>query len=257
MTKDELIAGLSKHKDVVATSAPDTFLRRDESTKNLHGFYRAVSDNVVLWTTVLNATNTQATATGLAILDFAQAHLSKITGRITTKLGGLNSGYSQFDHLIALGPGSTESPPLSDARFHLPVAVRCGAINECEFIGDEEVVELRARVHFISLPDMGRAVLPAANERHRFDNGVKSKQKFLGVARQKDLVHHIEKLPKLGGVVEMENYQRVGCVFLGKAGEDIIEVTLEGKARKVPLAQSLKFLDTLLHRGVEASRKEL
>lgn len=257
MTKDELIAELAKHNEVVPTDAPDTFLKHAASNNNLHAYFRPIAADLVLMTWLRNYSNTQARTTGPRILDFVQAAQDQLAGRVTTKLGGFASDSPQFDHVVALGPGVSSSAPLKDARYLIPAVVECGEINGCELAGDEDIGELRARRLHLSVGDGMREIVPAVNVRHRFDNGMKSKQKFLGVSRQKDVEGYLGKLPNLGGVVEMENYERVGCVFLGKAGQDTIEVTLERNTRTVPLERSLKFLDVLLHKGVEAARQEL
>ncbi|HEY6726502.1 MAG TPA: hypothetical protein VI197_20850 [Polyangiaceae bacterium] len=257
MTKEELIAEIAKHHEVAPTDAPDTFLNHDESFKNFHGFFRVVADDVVLTTSVMNAASSQAWTTALRILDFAQAQQDRIIGRATTKLAGLDSDLPRFDHLIAMGPELSTSPPLRDARFLTRVTVTCGAIDACEFMGDEGVVELRARVRNVSVSDTQRKIEPAVNARHRFDDGRKSKQKFLAVTRQVELAADFRKLVEVGGVVELENYERVGCVAVGKAGADSIEIRLEGVSRAVPVTRALKFLDVFLRRGVEPARKEL
>jgi hypothetical protein len=257
MTKDELITELAKHEELVSTNAPDTFLQHDENFDNKHVFFRPVSDDVVLMTIGLKASNAQARTTGLHILDLAQAEQKKIVGRVTTKLSGLNSGLSQFDHLIALCPEIKTSSPLAGARYLISMVIRCAAICNCEFVGDEGLVEARARLRHVKMNDMQRKIVPVVNERHRFDDGTKSKQKFLGVVRESYLEDQIKKLPELGGVVEMENYERTGCVFTGKAGEDTIEVTLEGQTKAVSLSHALSFLDPLLRQGADAARKVL
>ena len=257
MTKEELIAELARLPEVVLTDAPGTFLRHDEAFKNLHAFLRPVADDVVLMAWLLNYSSAEARRVGPGILNFAEAALDRIRGRVTTKLSGLDIGFPQFDHLVALGPDLDASPPFGGARFLIPVTVECGAVNTCEFMGDEALVELRARLRNITIGDIERDIEPAANARHRFDDGSKSRQKFLGVTQQQDLEAYLEKLPKLGGVVEMENYERIGCAFVGKTGQATIEVTVEGNTHSVPLARSLKFLDALLRKGIEAARKEL
>lgn len=257
MTKEELIAELAKHPELVPEGAPDTFLSHNESSKNAHFFFRPIADDLVLMSSVLNASNAQARATGLRILDFAQAQREKSVGPVTSKLSNLDSGYPGLDHLLALGPEVYTSPPVEDARYLIPVAVQCAAVNVCEFVGDEGLVEVRARIRFVRYTDVQRKVTPAANERHRFDNGVRSKQKFRGVTKQEYLEEYIQKLSKLGGVVQMENYERVGCIFSGKPGQDTIEVTLQRQTKAVSLTQSLKFLDVFLRRGEGPAHKEL
>jgi hypothetical protein len=257
MTKDELIAEITKHEEIVPTADPNTFLKRREAFKNLHAFFRPVADDCVIMAWLLNYSTAEANATGPRILDFAQAARDQFMGRVTTKLPWPDSGFPQFDHFIALGPEHSTSPPLREAFSLVPAIVACGIVNACEFMGDEDVVELRARLRNVSIGDIQRNIEPAANSRFRFDNGTKSKQKFLAVTRHKELEADIGKLQKLGGVVELENYERVGCVLLGKAGQSTIEVTLEGEARTVPAERSVKFLDVFLRQGVEAARKEL
>jgi len=257
MTKEELIAEIAKHKDVVPTDASDTFLNHDESFKNFHGFYRVIADDMVLTASVMNAASAQARTTALRILDFAQLKQADIRGRTTTKLSGLDSDLPQFDHLVAMGPELSTSPPLRDARFLTRVIITCGAINACEFMGDEAVVELRARVRNLSVGDIQREIEPAVNARHRFDDGRKSKQKLLAVTRQVELEADFRKLTEIGGVVEIENYERVGCAVVGKSGSDTLEVTLEGSTRAVPVTQALKFLKVFLRRGADLARQEL
>lgn len=257
MTKNDLIAQIGKHEEVVATEVPGTFLRHQASFNNLHSFFRVVADDLVFMVSLMNASSAQAQTAGLCILDFAQVAQQHISGRETTKLSGLDVEFPDFDHLVALSPSLKSSPPLREARFLIPITVRCAAVNVCEFIGDEPIVELKARCNYVNIADTTRKIEPAVNSRFRFDNGQKSKQKFLAVTRQKDLVADIGKLQQLGGVVELENYERVGCVLLGKAGQSTIEVTLEGNTRAVPAERSVKFLDVFLRQGVEAARKEL
>ncbi len=257
MTKDEIIAELAKHEELVPSETPDTFLRHDESFDNLHMFFRVIADDVVFESSVMKASSVQARSTALKVLDLAQRSYEEIANRMTTKLSGLDSDFPQFDHLVAIGPGRSTSPPIKGARYLIPVTTKCGPINKCEFVGDEEVVEVRARLMKVLISDITRAVEPVVNERHRFDNGVKSKQKFLGVARQRDLIRHVEKLPKLGGVVEMENFERIGCVVVGQQGQDTLELNVEGQTRKASLEQALSFFDTFLTQGAEAGMKEL
>lgn len=257
MTKDELIAELAKLGELAPAGSPDTFFKHREGTKNLHAFFRPVADDLVLMAWMLNYETAQARETGPRILDFVQGAKDQVAGRVTTKWSWPHSGFREFDHVVALGPKVSLSPPLADARFLVPVTVECALVNVCEFMGDEDMVELRARLRNVSIGDIQRNIEPAANSRFRFDNGTKSKQKFLAVTRHKELVADIGKLQKLGGVVELENYERVGCVLLGKAGQSTIEVTLEGEARTVPAERSVKFLDVFLRQGVEAARKEL
>ena len=257
MTKDELIAELAKLGELAPTDSPDTFLKHREGSKNLHAFFRPVADDLVLMAWMLNYATAQARETGPRILDFVQAAKEQLAGRVTAKWSWPQSGFHEFDHVVALGPKVSLSPPLADARFLVPVTVECALVNACEFMGDEEMVELRARLRNVSVGDIQRSIEPAANSRFRFDNGMKSKQKFLAVTRHKDLVADIGKLQKLGGVVELENYERVGCVLLGKAGQETIEVTLEGDTRPVPAERALKFLDVFLRHGVQAARQEL
>src|SRR6188768_4239710 len=109
MTKDELIAELAKNAELVPTDPPGTFLKRNETFKNLHAFFRPIADDRLLMVWMLNYSNAEARSTGLQILDRAEAAQDQIAGRLTTKLGGLDSGFPQFDHLIALGPGYTTS----------------------------------------------------------------------------------------------------------------------------------------------------
>src|SRR5687767_7214671 len=113
MTKEELIAEIAKQDQIARIDAPDTFLRQ-ESFKNQHMFFRVADDDVVLMVSMMNATTAEARSAGPQILDFAQATLTQIAGRLITKLRGLDSGFSQFDHLIALGPEVKTSPPLKD-----------------------------------------------------------------------------------------------------------------------------------------------
>jgi hypothetical protein len=233
-----------------------TFMERvpdDES--NTIRFIRPVATDTALATSTRNVPDKQSLAHADKILSFGAAHLSALKEALVSKITPFDSGIKKLDSFLALAPSVAQFLTEDNAfgQRLMEQTTICYAINHIEFSGNETEQEAIARKKKVRLVDLKRDVTPVIFARYQKQSGQRS-HKHLAVGSHVELAKLVEELPKDGGVVELENWERVRLVFTAdKKGK--IEATFAEESKALAVKSALELLEVLTHKDAKAAQK--
>lgn len=255
MNIQELIEKISQLKGVKPLAAyPGTFMNTvplDE--RNTIHFVRPVAADVVLKASSMNAPTEDAIQNTARLLDFGSASLSLILGKQVVRLNPFASGSKVFDTFLALGPSITNCV-IGGGHFLKTRTIECYAINHIEFAGDETEAEAVVRKKHVRLSDVKREITPVIFGRYHKQTGQRSHD-YLAIATHESTALDIRQLPRDGGVVEFENWERARLTLTADRGNEDIGATFSGETKTISVAQALKLMDELTCNGADAARK--
>jgi hypothetical protein len=254
MNVEELAAEIARIKGVnPVPDTPGTFMNPIPFTgeKNTIHFLRPVAEDVVLKASTMNAPTERAIANAVRRFDFATAKLSQIVGNQVTRIDGYQEGEEKFDALLALGPSIThcEIAPFLKSR-----TTECYAINHIEFAGNETEAEAVTRKKHVRLSDRAREITPVIFARYQKQTGQRS-EKYLAVAKHDYLVTLIQQMPRDGGVVELENWERARLTLTTNQGSADVEATFDKQSQKLSVDEVVKLVDALVFKSADAARE--
>jgi len=256
MNTQELTEKISQLKGVrPVDSVPGTFMNPVPFPKdqNIIHFVRPVATDVVLKASSINAATEDAIKNTARILDFATANLANILGKMVARIHPFDSGNEAFDTFLALGP-SIANCVIGGAHFLKTRTTECYAINHIEFAGDETEAEAVVREKHVRLADVKRKITPVIFGRYHKQTGQRSHD-YLAIATHESTVLDIRQLPRDGGIVEFENWERVRITLTTEMGNADIEATFSGETKTISVDQALKLLEELTYNGADAARK--
>lgn len=254
MTKDELVEEVSKLKRVATVpGVPGTFMERVPMRPVFH-FLRPATDDVVLMTSVMNAKDEAAAITHADhVLTFGAENLSRILSKPVVRIEPFDSGHPKFTAFVALAP-SIMNFFIGEGKFLKKVTTGCFAINAIEFSGDETQDEAVIRRKHAIFSDLDREPTPVIFARYQKQTGQRSEH-YLAILKRERAADFIREMPRDGGVVELENWQRSRMTLTTDKGNSLLEVTFDGKTKSLPVEDAVKLMDELVLRGVEAAQK--
>jgi hypothetical protein len=238
-----------------APGLPGTFMERvPYSEKNTIHYLRPVTAKAVVGTSTHDTPEDKSLALADKLLTFAAERLPQILKNPTTKVSPFDSGIKGLDSFLALGPAVAQFYADDTPFFHKvsEITASCYAVNRIEFSGNETEQEALAREKNLSLGDLKRRITPVIFARFQKKNGQGS-HKHLAVGTHAQLVKLVEALPKDGGFVELENWERARLVFT--AGKGKIEAAFGGESKPIALKAALELLEVLTHKDAEAAQK--
>ncbi|MGE0322223.1 MAG: hypothetical protein AB7S68_07965 [Polyangiaceae bacterium] len=190
----------------------------------------------------------------LSVLDFAAELPVDLSAPIAKHPGFRGEGFG-FDAVALRGPSvKPNSGGIPKADFLYPLAVAAYAVYDCEWCGDETLPEAQARLKWLREPQLGRQPVPALGCRFRKANGRRSSNKFFGVDRYDQVRKLVAELPRDGGSVEVENFERAQVAFLGESNSDILQIAFDGEQRECNINKTLEFLEALAFHGLDSAR---
>jgi hypothetical protein len=255
MTLDELSKKIAALKNVTPASDSRTFKYKVPfSDKNTFFFVRVLGDDLIIGSSVMRAADEEAVALGQRILDTAEPHAMQAKTKTVTKIPGVDWGLPHFDTLVLLGP-SVEKFRMTKDDFFLPSrTVGAYAINHIELSGDETEAEAVVRCNHAILSDITRTITPVIFLRYHKQTGQRSAE-HLAIAKHDYTKVLINELPRDGGTVELENYERIGVTFAGDQGDAEVNATFDGKTKRLSITDALQLVDTLTMRGADEAKK--
>jgi hypothetical protein len=256
MTYDELTKKIAALNGVEPLGDKRTYVHKVPSSENATRFFvRPLADDLVLASSVMRAQDEAALAFGQRILDEAEPHAAKARRAVVTKVSGVAWGETRFDSLLLLGPAVAKFRLTHEEHFLPSRTVLACAIHHIEFSGDETEAEAVVRRKQSLLADITREIVPVIFLRYHEQTGQHS-AKYLAIATHDYTTRLINELPRDGGTVELENYERESMGFATDQGNETVDVTFGGKTKKLPLADALKRMDTLTYKGVAEAEKD-
>ena len=256
MKLDEIIRKITELQNVQLLDDSKTFSYHVPNfKKNTFFFVRPIADDLIIACSVMNATDENSITIGQRILAAAETAIVESHERLVTKILGFDSGIPMFDSLLILGPAIEKFRMTKNDYFLGPRTYCAYAINNIEFAGDETEAEASVRTRHAILSDVKREISPVIFLRYHKQTGQRSDE-HLAIAKHSYTMVLINELPRDGGTVELENYERVGITFATDQGEANLDATFDGKTKKLPVAEALKFMDTLTYKGAEAAKKD-
>jgi hypothetical protein len=256
MNTQELIKKISELKGVKLVDAlPGTFMNPVPffEGQNIIHFVRPVAEGVVLMASSINAPTEEAIANADRILNFGCANLPKIVGQQVTRIQPFDSGNEAFDTFLALGPSITNFV-LGGAHFLKSITTECFAINHIEFAGDETEAEATVRNRHVRLTDVKREITPMIFCRYQKQTGQRSAD-HLAIAKHDRCKTFIQEIPRDGGFVELENWERARLVLTGDQGTSLLEATFANQTKTVTVEDALELMDALTYHGAVAAQK--
>ena len=256
MKLNELVKKIAALEDVKTIGDSRTFTYKvpfDED--NTHFFVRPLADDLVLASSVMHGSDAQSVEFGLRILDTAEPHVPETKGMLVAKIPKVNWGLANFDSLLMVGPQVEKFRMTSDDHFLTSRTVVAYAVNHIEYSGDETEAEAGVRGRHVILSDIARAITPVIFLRYHKQTGQRSAE-YLAIAKHEYATRLINELPRDGGTVELENYERVRLSFVMKNGAKQVDTNFDGKTQKLSLSASLRLMDTLTMKGAEAAKKD-
>lgn len=255
MNSQELATKISQLKGVKPVpNLPGTFMNPVPFTnENIIHFVRAVADDFVLKASSINADNEHAISNAARILDFAQANLHKLQGKLVTRIEPYDSGDPKFDTFLALAPSIAEVVIGGSALLKSRTTV-CYAINHIEFSGEETEAEAVVRDKHVRLSDVTREITPIIFGRYHKQTGQRTAE-HLAVVKHDRAAEFIREMPRDGGVVEFENWERVRMTLTTDKGSETLEATFNGETKPLSVDDAVKLLEELSLRGSEAAKK--
>ncbi|MFZ5895118.1 MAG: hypothetical protein ACOY0T_28925 [Myxococcota bacterium] len=255
MNQQELADKISQLKGIKPVpNMSGTFMNEVPFSKeNIIHFVRPVAEDVVLKASSMNVPPERAVAHAARLLDFGTQHLANIQGELVTRIEPFESESPKFDTFLALGP-SIANIVIGGSTFLKTRTSECYAINHIEFAGDETEAEAIVRKKHARLSDFARDITPVIFGRYHKQTGQRSAE-YLAVATYESTVRDIEQMPRDGGVVEFENWERERVTLTNDRGNDILEATFAGQTKPLTVDAALKLMNELVYRGVEAAKK--
>jgi hypothetical protein len=255
MKKEELakeIAALERAEPV--KELPGTFMERvpfdDENTVH---FFRPVATDMILLASCMNAPYAKAVDHAEALLEFGSEHLGEIRENQVTRITPYDSGNKKFDTFLALAPEITKFL-IGKAYFLKSRTTECMAINHIEFSGTETQAEAVFRNGQVRLTDVKREITPVIFLRYHKKSGQRS-EKYFAVCSHEDTTDTINELPRDGGIVEIENWERDRLTLSAEKKKKGIDAVLDGETQSVSLKDALKLMDELTFKGLKAAKK--
>jgi hypothetical protein len=244
----EALGTLKKHED------GRTYFRKDAfDPRNAFTFVRPLANDLVAQSGVMNVSDEKAMQYGLHLLDSAEVILLKSKPFLLMKKPGYDFGFPRFDNLLILGP-KIMNFTLKGAYFLPMRTYGTFAINNIEYVGDETEAEAVYRKKHVILSDMTREITPIIFCRYHKQTGQRSAEHF-GVAKFDLVETWMKELPRDGGTVEIENFERTGMGFAANRGESELDVTFDGKTQKLSMEEALKIMGTHTHKGAGEAKK--
>jgi len=155
---------------------------------------------------------------------------------------------------LALATSIMKFSMMRGAEFLTPITIGAFAVNHIEFSGDETEAEAVVRRQHAIVADVPRPITPVIFLRYHKLAGQRSAE-HLAIAKHDYSTQLISQIPRDGGTVELENYERIGMGFAGNQGDSALAVTFDGKTRKLPVADASKLMDALTFKGAEEAKK--
>jgi hypothetical protein len=255
MTRDELTEKISKLKGIEpAPTMPGTFVDHNvwQGKETFH-FLRAVADDIVLKASTQNLNASDAAVHAQKILDFAVSKLAQVRENLVTRIERYHSGNETFDTFLSLGPSITKTV-IADGYFLQTRTTQCYAINHIEFAGNETEAEAVVRKKHVRLTDVTRAITPVIFGRYQKQTGQKSAS-YLAIATHESTVRDIKQMPRDGGIVEFENWERERMTLTTDQGNPNLELRFNGQNKTVSVNEALKLMDELVFKGAAAAQK--
>jgi hypothetical protein len=263
MNQAEIASEIANLKRWEATPGlPDTFMERvPHDEKNTIRYIRAVADDTALATSTRNAADAEAFAHAERMLSFGTSQLSRLLANQVTKITPFESGIAEFDSFLALAPRVaqflTENNPFG-MRL-MDQTTTCYAINHIEFAGSETEQEALARKKKVSLVDLKREITPVIFARYHKESGQRS-HKHLAIATYAETKRVIEQLQEDGGLVELENWERVRLTFTteptkGKA-KPKVEATFMKETKPIAIDAAVELMTVLTTKDAKAAEKK-
>jgi hypothetical protein len=258
MKVEEIISKLAKVDGWESTPEQDgTFMERvpDDEENTIH-FVRPVATDKALSTSTRNVPDKQAFAYADKVLSFGASQLASLGRDPVTKITPFDSGIKKLDSFVALAP-SIAQVLTADSAFGnrlMDQTIGCYAINHIEFAGSETEQEAIARHNDVPIGDLKREITPVIFARYQKQSGQRS-HKHLAVGAHPQLVKLVEALPKDGGFVEIENWERVRLVFTADKAKKKLEAAFSGETKRIAVKSALELLEVLTHKDAKAAQK--
>jgi hypothetical protein len=241
---------------------PGTFIERvPYDDQNTIQYIRPVADDTALATSTRNAPDTEAFEHVERVLSFGEAQLARLLANQVTKVTPFDSGDERLDSFLALAPAIARFLTEDNAfgKLLMTQTTVCYAINHIEFSGNETEQEALARRKKLSLVDLKREITPVIFARYHKESGQRS-HKHLAIATYAETKRVIEQLQDDGGLVELENWERVRLTFTteptkGK-GKRKVEATFMKETKPIAIDAAVELMTTLTTKDAKAAEKE-
>lgn len=258
MKVQEIISKLAKLDGWEPAPEQDgTFMERvPEDEANTIHFIRPVATDKAISTSTRNLPDKQAFACADKVLTFGASQLASFGEDPVTKITPFDSGIKKFDSLVALAP-SIAQVLTEDSDFGnrlMDQTIGCYAINHIEFAGNETEQEAIARHKALAINDLKREITPVIFARYQKQSGQRS-HKHLAVGSHEQLMKLVEALPKDGGFVELENWERARLVFTADKAKKRLEAAFGDESKPLAVKSALELLEVLTHQDAKAARK--
>jgi hypothetical protein len=255
MNLDELNNRIAALKDVKPVGDSRTFMYKVPfSKKSTFFFVRPLGDDLILASSVIGAADEVSIPLGQRILDAAEPHAALAKANIATKIPDIDWGLPNFDSLLLFGPAVVKFSMTKDDVFLRSRTVAAYAIHHIEYSGDETEAEAVVRRRHAVLADITREITPVIFLRYHKQTGQRSEE-FLAIAKHERATAFISEIPRDGGTVDLENWQRVGMSLSGNQGDSEVDTTFDGKTKKLTIADALKLMDTLTMKSADEAKK--
>jgi hypothetical protein len=257
MTLEEIISQLGKLEgwEQVA-DLPGTFMERvPHSDKNTLRYLRPVTAKAVVATSTQNTPEDESLALADKLLTFATERVSQIFENAVSKVTPFKSGIAKLDSFLAFSPRVAQFHA-DDSDFFVELAERtvaCYAINHIEFAGSETEPEATARKKKVRLGDLKREITPVVFARYQKSDGQRS-HKHLAIGSYGEVEKLVEELPGDGGVVEIENWERVRFTITSDKKKKL-EGAFADETKAISLKAALEVMQKLTHEDAKAAEK--
>jgi hypothetical protein len=259
MKLEEIVTKIGKIQGWERVSElPGTFVERvPYSDKNTLRYLRPVTAKAVVATSTQNTPEGKSLALADKLLTFAAKRLSELFESPVSKFTPFDSGIRKFDSLLGLGPRVAQfyaaDTPFGHKLAELTVLVY--AVNHIEFAGSETEPEAAARKKKVRLGDLKREITPVVFARYQKLNGQRSRS-HLAIGSYGEVENLVRELPEDGGVVEMENWERVRFTITADKGKKKkLEATFANETRPISLKGALELMEQLTHADANAAEK--
>lgn len=258
MKIEEIITKLGKVEDWEQSSElPGTFIERvATSDTNTIRYLRPVSAKALVATSTRNVADDKSLELADKVLTFGAARVAQLLENPVSKVTPFNSGNKKLDSFLALGPRVAQFHA-ADTPFCQKLAeltVLCYAVNHIEFAGNETEPEATARKKKVRLLDLKREITPIIFARYQKLDGQRS-HKHLAVGTYAEVEALIQQLPKDGGIVELENWERVRFTITTDKSKKKIEATFADETKPFTVKKALELVQQLTHEDAKTAEK--
>lgn len=255
MNVEELNGALAQLKTVKPLPAARAFVERvpeREKGRFTFHFFRPFAEDVVHFASVRNAPEDAAVALAVAVLDTLGTRWPEVADREVAKLVPWKAGPPFADALLVLGRGvAKKSAP--GGHFLPSRTVAAYPIHHIEFTGEETAAEATVRMKDAALNDVARTPSPIVFCRYKLDSGGGSAKHF-AVAPASTVLAVLRDVVREGGRLELENFEREGCVFTAKRQSDRIDARVANVERTMSHDDAVALFHKLTTGGIAAVR---